>query len=312
MTHDTFLQAIIDDPDDDGLRLVYADWLEERGDPRGEFIRVQIDLARTPEDDPRRGELEARERELLNEHEADWAGLIPRCVNQRRFQRGFVAGIEIAAKAFSETATLFRLFPIQHLSVLGPFRLGKTPLRKMATSPHLARLASLSIRGGYYAVGPDEVVALANSPYLGRLTTLGLYDNVVGPGGMAAIAASPHLSRLSALSVSGYGFNPHDHCGVDGVRALAASPHLTRLTTLCLPRNGVADEGCGLLAAAPNLAGLTTLDLASNHIGNAGAEALLSAPYLDRLTGLDLSGQNFIGNGLKHVFRRRLGACVRF
>jgi len=36
-----FLQAILDDPDNDDLRLVYADWLEERGDPRGEFIRLQ-------------------------------------------------------------------------------------------------------------------------------------------------------------------------------------------------------------------------------------------------------------------------------
>ena len=42
MTHDeAFLQAIIDNPDDDAPRLIYADWLEERGDPRGEFIRVQ-------------------------------------------------------------------------------------------------------------------------------------------------------------------------------------------------------------------------------------------------------------------------------
>jgi uncharacterized protein (TIGR02996 family) len=27
--------AIREDPDDDGPRLAYADWLEERGDPRG-------------------------------------------------------------------------------------------------------------------------------------------------------------------------------------------------------------------------------------------------------------------------------------
>lgn len=39
---DKLLQAILDNPEDDALRLVYADWLEERGDPRGEFIRVQV------------------------------------------------------------------------------------------------------------------------------------------------------------------------------------------------------------------------------------------------------------------------------
>ncbi len=42
MTHeDAFLQAMTEAPDDDGPRLVYADWLEERGDPRGEFLRLE-------------------------------------------------------------------------------------------------------------------------------------------------------------------------------------------------------------------------------------------------------------------------------
>jgi uncharacterized protein (TIGR02996 family) len=42
-----FLRAIRESPDDDALRLVYADWLEEGPDPaRGEFIRAQVILAR--------------------------------------------------------------------------------------------------------------------------------------------------------------------------------------------------------------------------------------------------------------------------
>ena len=37
---DAFLAAIIESPDDDGPRLVYADWLEENGHPeRAEFLR---------------------------------------------------------------------------------------------------------------------------------------------------------------------------------------------------------------------------------------------------------------------------------
>ena len=44
--HAGFLRAILDDPDDDGVRLVYADWLDEHGQPeRAEFIRVQCELA---------------------------------------------------------------------------------------------------------------------------------------------------------------------------------------------------------------------------------------------------------------------------
>ncbi len=48
-TAEAFLEAIIGRPDDDGPRLAYADWLDERGDAaRAEFIRVQIALARLP------------------------------------------------------------------------------------------------------------------------------------------------------------------------------------------------------------------------------------------------------------------------
>jgi uncharacterized protein (TIGR02996 family) len=39
-----FIEAIIRTPNDLGLRLIFADFLEERGDPYGEFIRVQIEL----------------------------------------------------------------------------------------------------------------------------------------------------------------------------------------------------------------------------------------------------------------------------
>ncbi len=45
-TCDNLLQAILDDPEDLGARLVYADWLEEQGQgERAEFIRVQLRLA---------------------------------------------------------------------------------------------------------------------------------------------------------------------------------------------------------------------------------------------------------------------------
>src|SRR5947209_2333045 len=73
--HEAFLQAIIEAPEDDAPRLVYADWLEDNGDPhRAEFIRVQVELAR-----PRllggsklRRELQKREKTLFDEHGQGW------------------------------------------------------------------------------------------------------------------------------------------------------------------------------------------------------------------------------------------------
>src|SRR5262249_41365819 len=44
--HEPLLNAILRQPEDDVVRLVYADWLEENGAPaRAEFIRVQCRLA---------------------------------------------------------------------------------------------------------------------------------------------------------------------------------------------------------------------------------------------------------------------------
>ena len=46
MTDDTdFLRAIQENPEDDRARLLYADWLEQRGDIRGEYLRLDCQLA---------------------------------------------------------------------------------------------------------------------------------------------------------------------------------------------------------------------------------------------------------------------------
>jgi uncharacterized protein (TIGR02996 family) len=45
-----FEAAIIADTDDVGAYTVYADWLLERGDPRGELITVQLARETAPDD----------------------------------------------------------------------------------------------------------------------------------------------------------------------------------------------------------------------------------------------------------------------
>jgi uncharacterized protein (TIGR02996 family) len=90
MADAAFLQAIADHPDEDGPRLVYADWLDERGDAdRAELIRTQCELARLPETDPRRWLLEDRARALLERHESRWLGDMPDAVQSWEFRRGF-------------------------------------------------------------------------------------------------------------------------------------------------------------------------------------------------------------------------------
>ena len=74
-TADAFLRAVCESPDEEGPRLVFADWLEENGDPeRAEFIRVQCRLEHTPEDADERPDLEGRAAALLERHRDAWVG----------------------------------------------------------------------------------------------------------------------------------------------------------------------------------------------------------------------------------------------
>jgi uncharacterized protein (TIGR02996 family) len=57
MTDETnFLNAIRATPRDQVLRLVYADWLDDRGDPRGELVRIEEAIPAFLRDYMRNGE----------------------------------------------------------------------------------------------------------------------------------------------------------------------------------------------------------------------------------------------------------------
>jgi uncharacterized protein (TIGR02996 family) len=72
MEDEGFLQAIQQQPGDWPLRLIYADWLEERGDPRGELLRLESALRSTPFNDPRRQALGERWRALRATLPPEW------------------------------------------------------------------------------------------------------------------------------------------------------------------------------------------------------------------------------------------------
>lgn len=58
--------------------MVYADWLEERGDLRAEFLRVECEFLKLPLDDVRVPALQARLHELHRTLDPDWVTLVQR------------------------------------------------------------------------------------------------------------------------------------------------------------------------------------------------------------------------------------------
>jgi uncharacterized protein (TIGR02996 family) len=200
-----FLQAILEAPEDDAPRLIYADWLDEHGNAeRAEFIRVQITAEHT-DDVQRRLRLEDRAQELLAEHEAEWVGPLPDWLDFWAFRRGWVEEAATTGRLFlSNAGELFRLAPVRvlHLRDLGP----------AAPAVLLHRL-------------------------LGRLRHLDLSDNPLGDVDVCLLARSAHLSELRGLNLGNTGVRS------PGAQALADSPHLAGLTELYLSGNAIDAAG---------------------------------------------------------------------
>jgi uncharacterized protein (TIGR02996 family) len=131
-TRAALLAEIIANPDDDGPRLILADLLDERGDPRGAFIRVQVELADWREQlkrfvddhgDRRLAYLRRRERELLLAHWIGWAAGLGAgyCLNLYdgnplvppnravEFRRGFVEFVECSFAFWRDHGDALRL-----------------------------------------------------------------------------------------------------------------------------------------------------------------------------------------------------------
>ena len=310
---EAFLADVIEHPDDDAPRLVYADWLDEHGDAdRAEFIRLQCELAKLEEWDARRPELERRQKRLLRLYALQWSEGLVKKVRGPEFRRGFLERAELPPNLFLATAeALFRRFPLRRLR-LGSSSFGDPAVRALAASPHLARLAELKVP--YSRVTAAGLEALVSSPHIRGLKVLEIDMNRIGPEGARAAAESPHLAGLTTLVLHS------TDIGSAGVAALAGSPHLGGLEKLDLMRNDIEDDGAIALAESPHLTHLVELSLWSNRVGPAGVRALASAhrPRLNRLylsvNPLGLKGVKALAasHNVRRLTRLGLGVvCLR-
>lgn len=285
-----FLHAILDAPDDDGPRLMYADWLTERDDPRGEFIRVQCELAKMEPDDDHRPDLQDREHDLLTEQGDTWARTVTGLVEEHCFRRGFIEDVCLDAMAFLEHGeTLFRRTPVRRLGLrrltnvrdadwgtselVGLLGLdlsftGIEPgqLQAILHGMRSPRLHELRLASGSF--GTTGLRVLAGHPVGKRLTLLDLSANRLSGLGRA-LAVSVRFPQLTNLNLSGNSLSSAD------AESLAGASNLTRLRALSLNRNYI--DADGLRALAPSLAGLHELRLAENRFGAEAAEVVASA-----------------------------------
>src|SRR5262249_39814498 len=146
-----------------------ADWLEEHGNPRGEFIRVQYALSDPKLEPAKQAKLALREQELLALHGQEWKRGLEALGASPIFRRGFVEGILIEANTFLKHAeTIFRLAPVRRVQ----FRNAEEHVPALVACPFIGRLATLDFQGNY--IGDLAAHHLADCKHLANLQDLGL------------------------------------------------------------------------------------------------------------------------------------------
>lgn len=208
------LAAIVADPDALEPRLIYADWLQARSDPRGELIVVQAARREHPDD----VQLEVRERELT---EALTAALIA----------------ETAAEPLqASTIARWHLGFVDALAI-GPreIRLLRTTHRAWAARPVFAAVRELEIRSRF-ARNLRVVRQLGLTEVVRRLT-IGVTDRTLDEATLAAIVT--RMPRLTALRLR-----------TDDVPPLAPLRALS-LRELALEVGTLTDDGIGRIADMP-------------------------------------------------------------
>jgi uncharacterized protein (TIGR02996 family) len=302
---DGFLASINAEPDADAPRLVFADWLDDHGDTRGELVRLQVRRARLPRGDP--GllwvTLDRTEQELLDRHAVGWLGPLYRPAISWEYVRGLLH-VEVEAQAFLaepvETNEARRAFAwVERLRFRG---LTQSLAVALAHFPYLVHLRALDLAEN--PIGTEGITELAATSFLAPVELLDLHGCRIGPGGAAALGvASSQAWRLTRLVLW------DNQIGPGGASQLAASSCVARLNDLDLAYNNIGDEGAQALADSLHLTNLRVLDLRSNRIGDRGAEALAYSPYLTGLRLLQLH-HNEIGAKGVEVLRQAFGNRV--
>ncbi len=290
---EAFLQRIRAYPDDDAQRLIFADWLDEEGDPRGRFIRVQLALAHLSEHDRGANNLRIEERHLLTMHRDEWESSFRGLVSGPVFRRGFVDEVKVAAKQFLRHAhEIFAVAPVRHVHLLDVG--GSLPA--VTQCPYLSRLSALTVYAQH--AGEPLARALAHSPHLAALKVLHLGRNRLADDAVEQLATSPHLAGLEELDLS------ENEIGETGARTLAASPCLVNLKQLELRENRLGPAGAETLAGSERLVALRQLGLSDNDIGTPRLFSLTRAHDLLRVPVLDLAMNGLTFAGLQTVFAR--------
>ncbi len=328
-TLDALRQAVLASPDDDLPRLVFADYLEENGDPdRAAFIRAQIELAKTPEYEPFAVLCKTRKREWLTGEGwvaslPEWSSIIYSATSwiQTPFRRGFGWAI----RTMNPIDLDRELSSFASREPVGELHLGTATLdqwREFAASPWLTRIRSVALTG---ISSPNEPLrCLRESPHTTGITSLRLettnFPSI--PIILEDLFAAPLGKQLTSLTMRhGYGSvdetlegiaqnGPvnltefdlyHMGFGPSAARAMVDSGIAKQTEVLRLSGNPLMQAGMAILTTAAH--SLRILDLTESMLDVKAIEPLAQSPAYAPLRKLVLAGNRLGTDGIKMLAR---------
>jgi uncharacterized protein (TIGR02996 family) len=320
------LQHLKQDPENDDLRLVYADALQASGDPRGELIMLHHRKSRG-------ADVSGREQELMAAHARAFCGPLHGVDGaELEFHLGFVDVLGLRDADPAAVAALLRSFltsPAGALLRTLTIHDVDEPLEDVGCQslvdlvcelrPVTLRRLSIGTREpdwdedrGDGTIDASRLLAalprlrdLALAARCGfdlgridhaRLESFSLSSPAISAPNLTSLCSArwPRLRRLALdFGVDPYG-EPGQGCTADALIPLLTSDNMPGLRELSLTGLPRGDELCDLLPALRTLPQLQTLDLSRNQITPDGARTLLDQrAVLRNLRSLDLS-ENFL------------------
>jgi uncharacterized protein (TIGR02996 family) len=294
--------AIDDDPDDPAAYSVYGDWLQRRGDLRGELIALSLAAEAQRAADPRRkSPAQLALGKLLKKHAAALLGSLARVVPDPGdpttppviWRHGFIARVDLAEAPASPATPIVRDL-LQHpsgrflrelivktegegpailelLEASAPRSLRELELHALvdlgdlgALWEPLARLHRLGLIGRRFELGELHLPELRRA----RFAAAELSGSCVRA---IARAPFPHLERLELR----FGGRGADLATFDDLRPLLQRTDLPALTHLKLKRAPYAGSIVRALVNAPLAQNLVVLDLSHGSLNPADIEVLV-------------------------------------
>ncbi len=293
------LQAIVENPEDDTPRLVYADWLEENGDPeRAEFIRVQCDLARLPRHDPAYPELLAREEELLAEHKKKWAEPMTPYCRKFTFDRGFPDHISLSLYGFDQHLNdILTVTPVSSMRL----RACEKPYERVTDHAGFRHVRTLNL--DQCKLSPPFFKILASSPNSSGLRELILANNNAKSKGLKYLLDSEHLSNLESLDLRGCKLKK------DSFQVMADAPRFQQIRNIRVYTNYFLLDDAKTVANSQYAGNLREFHFDGQmvQVPEAALDTLAESAFLAGLEKLHLDCHG----PMSSAFLAALGACER-